>query len=84
MQGTGRGAERRWGRHEGSGGNDGILVAGQGVATVAAAAAATRSRAASAAAAQRHAAAAVTAVGLLPRPFVSNHSIGRKLLSFLK
>ena len=45
---------------------------GQGVAAVAAAAQ------------RREAVAATTAVGLLPRPFVSNHSRWRKLLSFLK
>ena len=41
--------------------------------------------AAAAAAAQGHAAvAAVTPVGLLPRPSMSSHSRGRRLLSFLK
>ena len=59
------------------------LWRGQRVAVVVAAAAA-RMRAAAAAARMRAAVAVATAVGLHPRPSLSNHLRGRSLLSFFK
>ena len=57
-----------WGRRH----REGDRRRGVAMSAAAVAAAAARMRA------------AVAAVGLLPRPFVSSHSRGRRLLSFLK